>query len=61
MLERPSEAYIQPSSPSHRVLQQNTYLPESPDMKIARNRLGNLLSGIRKGDIQAGQQDKRDQ
>uniref|UniRef100_A0A914E154 Uncharacterized protein n=1 Tax=Acrobeloides nanus TaxID=290746 RepID=A0A914E154_9BILA len=30
-------------------------------MKIARNRLGNLLSGIRKGDIQAGQQDKRDQ
>jgi hypothetical protein len=25
--------------------------PESPDMKYARNRLGNLLNGIRNGDI----------
>uniref|UniRef100_A0AC35FDU3 Uncharacterized protein n=1 Tax=Panagrolaimus sp. PS1159 TaxID=55785 RepID=A0AC35FDU3_9BILA len=27
------------------------FIPVSPDMKNARNRLGNLLSGIRKGDI----------
>lgn len=45
------EAFVIPTSPSKRNFQQLPITPESPDMKHARHRLGNLLSVIRKGEI----------
>lgn len=35
------------------MMASNVVPPESPDMKFARNRLGNLLTSIRKGDAPA--------
>ncbi|CAD5233807.1 unnamed protein product [Bursaphelenchus xylophilus] len=47
------EGYHLPLSPSKRVQElQNLRVPGSPDMKHARNRLDNLLIGIRKGESQ---------
>ncbi|KAH7727856.1 abnormal cell lineage protein 37 [Aphelenchoides avenae] len=53
-MPREEEGFVVPPSPSkrgrgHRPVPQAA--PESPDMKNARNRLGNLLSGIKRGDI----------
>lgn len=45
------ETFVVPTSPSKRNFQQFPATPESPDMKHARYRLGNLLSVIRKGEI----------
>ncbi|KAI1716444.1 LIN37 domain-containing protein [Ditylenchus destructor] len=45
------DRFVVPVSPSKRAYQQYAETPESPDMKHARYRLGNLLSDIRKGDI----------
>lgn len=46
-----NEEFIQPEGPVRRLAGSQHLTPISPDMKNARNRLGNLLSGIRKGDI----------
>ncbi len=44
--------FIMPStSPSKSRYQPYPVGPESPDMKHARHRLGNLLSTIRKGEV----------
>lgn len=46
------ESYVVPLSPSKRIYQQQYQsTPDSPDMKHARNRLGNLLSNIRKREV----------
>jgi hypothetical protein len=43
-----------PLTPRKQIMElQSQGLPSSPDMKQARNRLGHLLSGIRKGDGQS--------
>ena len=43
---------VQDSSPSQKS--NEAPIPISPDMKSARYRLGNLLHGIRRGDIASG-------
>ncbi|CAI4229183.1 unnamed protein product [Auanema sp. JU1783] len=47
------EDMVTPVSPTKKIsarLTEETEPPESPDMKFARNRLGTLLTSIRKGD-----------
>lgn len=52
-MPREDEGFVVPASPSKRRGQRSAAVlaPESPDMKNARNRLGNLLNGIQRGDI----------
>uniref|UniRef100_A0AC34FSG4 Uncharacterized protein n=1 Tax=Panagrolaimus sp. ES5 TaxID=591445 RepID=A0AC34FSG4_9BILA len=46
-----NEGFLLPDGSVRRVTGTEHFIPVSPDMKNARHRLGNLLSGIRKGDI----------
>uniref|UniRef100_A0A914YPS1 Uncharacterized protein n=1 Tax=Panagrolaimus superbus TaxID=310955 RepID=A0A914YPS1_9BILA len=46
-----NEGFLHPDGSVRRLTGTEHFIPVSPDMKNARHRLGNLLSGIRKGDI----------
>lgn len=48
---KPDQNFTMPISPSKRAYFPDEVTPESPSKGQARYRLGNLLSGIRTGDI----------